>query len=52
MNTTGLLQLTSEKKLVLQKCVICQKVNDNKGNNKLTSTIEGRCENIIFKNIR
>ena len=46
MNTSGLLQLISEKKLDLQKCIICQKVKDNKGNNKLTSTIKGR-ENII-----
>ena len=36
MNTSGLLQLIPEKKLDLQKCIICQKVKDNKGNNKLT----------------
>ena len=46
MNTSGLLQLIPEKKLDLQKCIICQKVKDNKGNNNLTSTIKGR-ENII-----
>ena len=31
----------------LEKCVICQKIKDSKGNTKLTSTVNGR--NVILE---
>ena len=31
----------------LEKCVICQKIKDNKGDTKLTSTVKGR--NVILE---
>ena len=31
----------------LEKCIICQKINDNKGDTKLTSTVKGR--NVIVE---
>ena len=43
MNTTSPgLPLVKEKKLNLQKCVICQNAKDKRGDKKLTSTENGR----------
>ena len=43
MNTTSPgLPLVKEKKLNLQKCVICQNAKDKRGDKKLTSTEKGR----------
>ena len=43
MNTTSPgLPLVKEKKLNLQKCLICQNAKDEGGDKKLTSTEKGR----------
>ena len=36
------LKETKERKLHLEKCALCQKVKDNRGDKKLTSTKKGR----------
>ena len=36
------IQLTKARNIDLNKCIICQKIKDNKGDGRLTSTEKGR----------
>ena len=42
INMVSSLDLHLEAKLNIQKCIICQNINDNKGDKNLTSTENGR----------
>ena len=47
MATPSGLSFSEKKKIDLKKCIICQKVKDNQGSRKLTSTENGR--NNLFR---
>lgn len=42
LSTGAQIEETSECKLMLEKCILCEKGKDNRGDKKLTSTGNGR----------